>query len=121
MISVGVNETDPGAGEIKRVLQFPAGGVIIVVALRVHDREAGAQSRSCRRIEAAQAGARVAEDVVQLLRRTLSTSRIPTIEIVAVGGGSPEMFAEHHRVVPRLFRVEDGFAQVHVRRPAGWS
>ena len=52
MIAIGVNGPETGACQVKRKLQFPACGVVIVMALGVHNAETIAETITSRLIEA---------------------------------------------------------------------
>ena len=121
VVAIGVDQPDTGAREVKRVLQFAARSVVVVVALRVRDAERRRKPVAARLVESLQTGARIAENVVEIVAELVVHKPHSRIEIIAVSRRLAEMFAEHHRVVARLFRVEKRLAQIRAERVAAGS
>ena len=117
-VAVGVDEPDAGAGEVQRVLQLAAGGVVVVVALRVHHRHAGGEAAAAGLVEAAEVGPGVAEAVVEGAAQVVVHQPHAGVDVRAIGRGLAEVLAEHHGVVTPALGVEDRVAVVGVGEPA---
>ena len=88
------------------------------MTLRIHDADAAvvaAKAVTPLRIQADQSARRVAENVVHVSLQRVVHQTHAGVEIIAVGRRLAQVFTEHHGVVPRFFRVEKRFAQIHIR------
>ena len=126
-VAVGVEQPESLAQEVEGVLQFAPRGVVVVVALGVHDAEVGIEPAPAGLVVAGQPVPGTAEAVVQLVAQIVVHQPHARGPVAAVAGGLAEVLAEQQRVVAVALHVEGGVAVVapvaeavgHVELPLG--
>ena len=115
VVGIGIEQRDALAQEVIGILEFTPRRVVIVVALRVHDSHADAETAAITLLITREARAGIAEDVVQVVAQWIVEEPHARIRVFTEAGRLTEMFAEDERVVAGEFAVEIGVALVGVR------
>ena len=88
------------------MLQLAARGVVVVVALGMHDAQVGREAAPARLVEAGQPLPRIAQAVVQLAAQVVVHQPHAGRPVAAVARGLAQMLAEQQGVVARDLGVE---------------
>ena len=112
MVAVRVQQPQPGAQEIKRMLQLLAGRIVVVVTLRMHHPRLGGKPAVARGIVTCQPVPHAAQPVVQLVAKIVVHQPHARGPIAIIPRRRAQVLAKQHRVVARHLRAETTVAVI---------
>ena len=119
VIAVGINQPHALAGHVESMLPFFQRGKVAVVAVGVGHAHALGEPAGSGRIEALQAGTRIAESAIEFRAEVVVNQAHARVPVAPVAGWLAEVLAESKGVIARHLVFENGIAVVGVAESTG--